>query len=129
MQLFSYQIFAKENFMKKTIAIDLDNVLNEYTKYTDNIPPIRKGAKEFIIELSKEYNLVLFTTRNSKKATEWLQENKIDKYFTDVTNNKIPAYIYIDDRSIRFEGEYDKIFEEIKDFNVYWEKPQYKINL
>ena len=106
--------------MKKTIAIDLDGVLDNYTKYIDDIPPIRKGAKDFIIKLSKDYDLVLFTTRNSKLATKWLIDNKIDKYFSDVTNNKIPAYIYIDDRAINFKGNYDETLKEIERFKVYW---------
>ena len=113
-------VFAKESIMKKTIAIDLDGVLDNYTNYTNTIPPIKKGAKEFIIKLSKDYNLIIFTTRNNKLATEWLIKNKIDKYFTDVTNNKIPAYIYIDDRAIKFNGDYNETLKEIEDFNVYW---------
>ena len=106
--------------MKKTIMIDLDGVLDNYTVYTDNIPEIRKGAKDFVKKLSKNYELILFTTRPSMKATKWLEENKIDKYFKDVTNTKYPAYIYLDDRAIKFEGDYDKALEEIENFKVYW---------
>lgn len=43
---------------------------------------------------------ILFTTRNNLEATKWLIENKIDKYFKNVTNVKIPAYLYLDDRAI-----------------------------
>ena len=74
----------------------------------------------FIKELSNNYELVLFTTRNPKQAVNWLQENKIDKYFKDVTNVKFPAYIYIDDRAIKFEGNYDKTIKEIESFRVHW---------
>ena len=51
---------------RKTIAIDLDGVLNEYNgKYDENyIPNIKNGAKEFIIKLSKEYNLILVIIYN-----------------------------------------------------------------
>ena len=106
--------------MKKTIMIDLDGVLDNYTKYTDEIPEIRKGAKDFVKKLSKDYELILFTTRPSKQAVEWLQNNKIDKYFTNVTSVKYPAYIYIDDRAIKFEGNYNKTLEEIEKFKVNW---------
>ncbi len=104
--------------MKKTIAIDLDGVLDEYEIYTDNIPPIKKGAKDFIIKLSKDYNLILFTTRSPKLATQWLIKNKIDKYFKDVTNVKPLASIYIDDRAINFNNDYNKTIEEINNFKV-----------
>ena len=110
--------------MKKTIMIDLDGVLDNYNGnyIEDTIPDIKSGAKEFIEKLSKDYELILFTTRNSKLATIWLQDNKIDKYFKDVTRVKIPAYIYIDDRAIKFEGDYNKTLDEIKKHNVYWKQ-------
>ena len=43
--------------MKKTILIDLDGVLNQYTGNFDKefIPPIKEGAKEFLENLSEEY--------------------------------------------------------------------------
>ena len=113
---------GNELIHKKTIAIDLDGVLDNYTKYTDAIPPMRDGAEDFIIKLSKNYNLILFTTRSSKLATKWLIDNKIDKYFIDVTNTKPLACLYIDDRAINFNGNYGKTLEEIEKFEVYWKK-------
>ena len=108
---------------KKTIAIDLDGVLNNYTKFDENyIPPIKNGAKEFIENLSKNYDLVLFTNRSPKKATKWLIENGIDTYFSEVTNIKPYAVMYVDDRSIPFRGDYDKTLEDIKNFSVYWKE-------
>ena len=52
--------------------IDLDGVLDNYEKYTEDIPKIRKGAKDFIVKLSKDYELILFTTRSPMLATKWL---------------------------------------------------------
>ena len=107
---------------KKTIMIDLDEVLNNYNKYEeDSIPKIKKGAKKFVKILSDNYDLILFTTRNSKTAFKWLALNKIDKYFKDITNTKKPAYIYLDDRALKFNGNFNKTLTEIKNFNTYWE--------
>ena len=103
--------------------IDLDGVLNEYGKelYDENyIPEIKEGAKSFIKEMSKIGELYLFTSRNLLLSTKWLIENKIDKYFKDVTNIKIPSYLYIDDRCICFKGKYNEILNEVKEFKVYW---------
>ena len=111
-----------ETMPKKTIAIDLDGVLNNYTKYANDIPEMRKGAKEFIIKLSKEYNLILFTNRSCKLATEWLIKNKLNDYFKDVTNVKPIATLYIDDRAINFKGDYDKTLNKIEGFRVYWKE-------
>ena len=107
----------------KKILIDLDGVLNQYgrEKFSeDYIPDIKEGAKEFIIELSKEAELYLFTTRNLLLSSKWLIENKIDEYFKDVTNIKLPSYLYIDDRCICFKGDYKLTLDEIKNFRVYW---------
>ena len=110
------------NFKKK-ILIDLDGVLNEYGKepFDENfIPKIKEGAVEFIKEVSEIGELYLFTTRNLLLSSKWLLENNLDKYFKDVTNIKIPSYLYIDDRCICFKGKYKQTLDEIKNFKVYW---------
>lgn len=108
-----------KNLHKRTIMIDLDGVLDNYTVYAKDIPEIKAGAVDFIKTLSKDYNLVLFTTRSPMSATKWLIKYDIDKYFTDVTNVKYPAYIYIDDRAINFNGDYNKTLKDIKNFKAY----------
>ena len=87
--------------------IDLDGVLNMYDgKYDENkLPEVRLGAREFVQKLNKDYDLVLFTTRNNLVAMKWLIKNKMDMYFKDVTSIKIPAYIYLDDRTKRKSNE------------------------
>ena len=56
---------------EKTILIDLDGVLNEYTGFFDEkfIPPIKFGAKVFLERLADCYEIKLFTTRNKILAT------------------------------------------------------------
>lgn len=109
---------------KRKILIDLDGVLNEYEGGFEeqNLPKIKDGAKEFLEELSHFAELYLFTTRNLLLSVQWLTKNNIDKYFKDVTNIKIPSYLYIDDRCICFEGNYSNTLEEIKKFKAYWKK-------
>lgn len=102
--------------------IDLDGLLDNYSTYDKNsIPEIKIGAVDFIERLDKtgKYELILFTTRSPKLATEWLIKNKIDKYFKDVTNVKYPAYIYLDDRAVQFRGDYKTTFDEIEKFNIF----------
>ncbi|MBR6163905.1 hypothetical protein IKQ26_08475 [bacterium] len=110
------------NNYKKKILIDLDGVLNTYNgNYEpDKIPEIKIGAKEFIEGLSKNFDLYLFTTRNSDLSKKWLRENELNSYFKDVTNIKIPAYLYIDDRCICFNGDFGKLLSEINNFEAYW---------
>lgn len=101
----------------KKILIDLDGVLNEYgkEKFNENyIPEIKLGAYEFLESLSQSAELYLFTSRNLMLATKWLINNNLDKFFKDVTNVKLPSYLYIDDRTICFKGDYHKTLEEIE---------------
>lgn len=110
-------------FIKK-ILIDLDGVLNEYGRdgFKENhIPKIKDGAYEFLENLSQNAELYLFTSRNLMLATKWLINNNLDKFFKDVTNIKLPSYLYIDDRTICFKGDYRETLDEIKNFKVYWE--------
>ncbi len=110
---------------KEKLMIDLDGVLNNYTKYEENfIPEIREGAAEFLENLCRleKYELVLFTSRNSKLCEKWLKENKINQYFKEITNIKKPASIYIDDRALKFNGDFKLTLDEIEKFTVHWKK-------
>lgn len=107
---------------KKTLLIDLDGVLNQYEGNfnKDNIPPIKSGAAEFISKIAEDFELKLFTTRNRLLASKWLMENNLDEYFSDITNVKDPAWLIIDDRCVRFQGDYGNLYNEIKDFKVWY---------
>ena len=108
---------------KKKILIDLDGVLNNYGKEKFDekfIPEIKSGAKNFIEKISKNSEIYLFTSRNLLLASKWLISNNLDKYFKDITNIKIPSYLYFDDRTICLTGNYDQTLKEIEEFKVYW---------
>lgn len=110
------------NNYKKTILIDLDGVLNQYEGNFDEnrIPPIKKGAVDFLKKAANDYELKLFTTRNRLLASKWLIENNLDEYFSDITNVKIPVWLIVDDRCVKFQGDYDNLYNEIKDFKVWY---------
>ena len=109
--------------LKKTILIDLDGVLNTYTgDYDENyIPPLKDGAYDFIKELSETYKILLFTSRNLLLASEWLINNNLKPFIHNVTNIKEPSFLIIDDRGLNFNGDYNLLKEQIKNF-----KPWYK---
>lgn len=83
---------------------------------------MRRATKSLrsIINLHKKYDLILFTNRSPKLATEWLIKNGINNYFTEVTNVKPIALLYVDDRAINFKGDYNKTEKEIANFKAYW---------
>ena len=109
---------------KKTILFDLDGVLNTYDGNFDKnyIPPIKDGAYNLIKELSKNYQIIIFTTRNSLIASKWVIENGLYNYVDNVTNVKKPAHLIIDDRCINFNGDYTKLKDKIEKFEVWYKK-------
>ncbi len=125
---FTMPVYAKSKefiaYTKKVISIDLDGVLDNYCgKYDENnIPEIKDGARDFIIKLYKKYDLILFSTRNPDEVEKWLIKNELREYFKLITDKKYPSYIYLDDRALKFNGNYNKTFDEIENFNVYWKK-------
>lgn len=108
--------------MKKLILIDLDGVLNEYIgDYKENyIPPIKIGAKDFLENLSKNYKLKIFTSRNKLLTAKWLIDNELDKVIQDITSEKEPCWLYIDDRCINFDGSFSQLAAKIENFKPYY---------
>lgn len=119
----------------KTIAIDFDGVIHKYSKgwndwtiYDNQI----KWSFEFIDILLKSWlSVFIFSTRNSKQIKKWFND-KLDttfpaywftveiipfwkkfwnkKWVLWITKKKLPAIIYIDDRAMKFDGNFDKQF-------------------
>lgn len=93
---------------KPTICLDFDGVLNNYHGFDrHDLGEIRPGAEEFLKKLSRNYNVIIFSVRPFPK---------------NVTSRKPVALAYIDDRALRFEGDYKKILEDLKDFKPYWKE-------
>ena len=111
-----------KTLIKKTILIDLDGVLNNYDSNYDQelIPPIKHGAFEFIQELSKDFKIIIFTSRNLLLASKWIIENGLYKYIENVTNVKQSAFLIIDDRCISFKGSYEELKKDICNFDVWY---------
>ena len=109
---------------KKTILIDLDGVLNDYVGNYDKdfIPQIKAGAKEFLSDLSKNYVIKIFTTRNSELASKWIEENGLNEFVVGITNIKEPCWVYIDDRCITFDGKFEDLIDKINNFKPYYKK-------
>lgn len=111
--------------MKKIALVDLDGVLNEYNGvYKENeIPCIKPGAKEFLENLAKCYDIEIFTVRNKLETAKWLQKNEIEHLIKDISNVKNQyASVIIDDRAIGFKGNYSSLLEESLNFRPYWQK-------
>lgn len=107
---------------RKTILVDLDGVLNTYTSDYNAayIPPAREDTKDFLAKLSEQYTIKLFTSRNKLLTSIWTVENDLSDYISDITNIKEPAWLYIDDRCITFNGNYNELLHDIENFKVWY---------
>jgi len=94
---------------QKTVCVDFDGVLSEsvgpYTK--DHFgPPIPEGFKLLRALLDRGYHVVILTARKETDMVAlWLSNHGFSNMF--VTNQKIPAVAYIDDRAISFADDSD----------------------
>lgn len=104
----------------KTIAIDFDGVIHSYSKgwqdgscYDEPMP----GAIEGLHKLLDQYTVFILSTRDPRQIVDWMYHwskalaTEIicpDAKFWDkrdvigVTNRKLPAQAYIDDRAYLF---------------------------
>jgi hypothetical protein len=108
--------------MKKRICIDFDGVLNNYTGWpgSENPSTPKNGVENFLCNLSKSYEIYIFTTRDCETVNRWLIKYDLKQYISNITNIKEPAFVYIDDRAIKFDGDYSKTITEIKNFKPHW---------
>ncbi|HLC54296.1 MAG TPA: hypothetical protein VJK07_01570 [Candidatus Nanoarchaeia archaeon] len=107
---------------KNPICIDFDGVLAEYDGYKgeDTLGKPLKGAREFLKKLNGvNLRWVVFTTRPRDKIINWFKEHNLPMP-EEVTNLKFPSPVYIDDRAIKFDGNFDKLIKDMKNFSVYW---------
>ena len=102
---------------KPRICVDFDGVLNTYTGWAgpENLFEPRDGALDFVKELSKNFNVVIFSTRDPQLLMNWMEKNGFTDFIVDITNEKVPAMVYIDDRAYYFNGDYSQALSDISE--------------
>lgn len=111
----------------RAVAVDFDGVIHDYSKgwqdgsiYGEPLP----GAFDALRGLMEDYAVFIFTSRSKYQVADWLEgrgfavkiddgsfydHDNWDGRFWDeqgillVTNSKLGASCYVDDRGIRFE--------------------------
>ena len=110
--------------MPKTLLIDLDGVLNTYSGEYDklDIAPPREGVGEFLKVIAQNYKIEIFTVRDKQLTQKWLEKYHLSEFVSDITNIKSPyASIIIDDRALKFNGNFSETLKEISSFKTHWE--------
>lgn len=123
---------------KKTICMDFDGVLHDYSKGwqgEDEFGQMIPNADIATSVLKKKgWCIIIFTTRKkTKKLEEWLKEHNISYDYINENPNqpeqssgKIIADVYLDDRGICFRGRWDDwLLNDIMNFEP-WQEEQKK---
>lgn len=105
------------------ICVDFDGVVNSYrsgfTRDQDIPDEPMPGAADAIMRLRRTYKVVIFTTRartveGRNAVIAWLAKYGIE--VDGITHYKIPAKIYLDDRGLKFEGDWVQAMQEIEHY-------------
>jgi hypothetical protein len=111
-------------FHKPRVLVDFDCVVHAYdrgwqdgTVYGDPVP----GSLEAIQWLMERFDVVIFTARLADhRDVAAIQYNLIRSWLSEhgfpdmmVTDQKLPARYYIDDKAIRFDGEWGETVDQV----------------
>lgn len=115
---------------KQTVIFDFDGVINSYTSGwtgADSTPdPPVAGIAEAIAEIRRQYRVVVVSSRcyqpgGIEAIRAWLAEYGIE--VDEITDEKPPAKVIIDDRAITFDGNPASLLAKINSFQP-WTKKQ-----
>lgn len=111
--------------MVQTIAVDFDGVIHTYERgWADGLiyGEFMPGAVSALTKMMFRYAVYVHTTRSPRQVAYWIEDQSgyafecqpmpwwsRRKFWNEqglllVTNRKLPAVAYIDDRAIRFES-------------------------
>ncbi len=99
--------------MQRALAIDFDGVLHSYTSGWQGHELIADGPVEGAREACERlyeagWKLYVFTSRSELKPVQkWLEKYRFPPMM--LTRIKPIAIAYIDDRAIRFEGDWESV--------------------
>ena len=113
--------------MDKIIIFDFDGVIHSYTSgwHGANVvadPPV-PGIKEAIREIREAgYKVVVVSSRCYQEGgieaiKNYLADHCIE--VDDITHEKPPAIVSIDDRALTFDGHPETLLEKIKTFRTW----------
>ena len=121
--------------MAKTICIDIDGTITHYVEWQGEIVfgEVLPKAVNYIRKLKEDGNfIIIYTTRaNSEIIAEFLNGHGIP--FDSINENpyqpenakggKPLADVYIDDRNIPFDGNWETTYQKINNFQTWEEEP------
>jgi hypothetical protein len=113
------------NEQVKIIAVDFDATLTKYYgwKGSEHKGEPLEGARDFLKNLKDlGFRIFVVTSRPLRGIEKWLEKNNMMEFVDKITNMKVAAHCYLDDRSLNFSGDYEKALNDIKNFVPYYKK-------
>ena len=108
---------------RKTVCLDFDGVIHSYKSGWQGEavipdPPIHK-VDVAVRRLRKHFRVVIYSARcRNRQGVEaiqrWLDKHQIE--VDEVCDHKPPAFVYVDDRAIPFNGDWDETISAIHAF-------------
>ena len=118
--------------IKPTVVFDFDGVIHSYISGWQGIhvatDPPTAGIREAIDDIRNDYRVVVVSTRCSNPLGLETVENYLAEHniiVDEITANKPPAIIYIDDRAICFDGKPETLLSKIKAFTPWYADKNY----
>jgi hypothetical protein len=108
---------------RRTVCLDFDGVLHSYRSGWCGAevipdPPIH-GTRDAVARLRQQYRIVVFSARCHSEEGRRAVQNWLDRHdivVDEVCEHKPPALVYVDDRAVRFRGDWDDVITEIRQF-------------
>jgi len=108
---------------RKTVCVDFDGVLNDYRGYVEgHTYPLNQTGIEFLRQLKEiGFRVVVLSSARLADIERALHDAYLDDVVDQITNVKVPAIAYIDDRAITFRGDFQETLRELMNFKAWWE--------
>ena len=114
----------------KTIVFDFDGVIHSYVSGWQGVDVIPDKPIEGIVDTinqlrSDGYKVVVHSTRCKETKGLVAIQSWLSKYnivVDDVSATKPPAFVYVDDRAICFDGNCNTLVSKIKNFKTWQQK-------
>lgn len=115
--------------MTDTACFDFDGVIHPYGNGYGRVftHPCDPNVKKTIIELSElGWRVVCHTTRalteqGRSDVEAYLYEEGLRPYISEITGEKVPARVYVDDRAITYDGKNKNLLRDILTFRSHVE--------
>lgn len=113
----------EDDYKIDTLSVDFDGTLNTYgmpgtdDEYiADDLLEPQKGAADFIKRLKPKVGQIsVFTARpNLNMVRDWVEKNGLSGYIDGIEISKMRTKVYLDDRGMRFKGDYAATLEKLR---------------